>query len=306
MTNKELDLQARKAAQQYQGGFALFTALLGLAIFAGYLATPFAVVSGVVPLWLGSLLMVLLTYMSYTVLHEAVHGSISGSHTSLRWINEWLGYGAAFILMIPLTAHRHEHLAHHRNTNNSAEDPDFVVSKLTRSPAHAASTALHVYLSQFRYYLRHRWNGKNTKQNYQVVAEVAVAFGARAAFLAQGFWLEGITLMLVGGIGGIAVTMYLFAYIVHRPHETEGRYTDTSTIIGPDWCNGILTWCWLFQNYHSIHHLFPRIPFYHYRRLFDEIEPAMRAHHAPIYKLTTSGLKTSGENKAGQGKAITT
>lgn len=305
MTNKELDLQARKAAQQYQGDFALLTVIFGLGIFAGYIATPVAVVSGVLPLWLGCLLMMLLTYMSYTVLHDAAHGSISGSHTSLRWINEWLGYGAAFIMMIPLTAHRHEHLAHHRNTNNKEEDPDFVVSNMTRSPIHAIAAALRVYVSQFQYYLRHRWNSKNKKQNYQLVAEVLVAFGVRAAFLAQGFWLEGITLMLVGWIGGIAVTLYLFAYIVHRPHETEGRYTDTSTIIGPAWCNSALTWCWLFQNYHSIHHLFPRIPFYQYRRLFNEIEPAMRAHNAPIYRLTSSGLKALDDNKACQGKAVT-
>ena len=295
MTRQELDFAARKAAQQYQGDFALPTVIMGLGVFSAYLATPFAVIAGILPLWLGCLLMALLTYMAYTVLHDAAHGSISGSHPSLRWINEWMGYGAAFILMIPLTAHRHEHLAHHRHTNNDAEDPDFVVSDMARSPFHAIRAAARVFIGQYRYYLRCRWPNGNSKQNRQFVTEVVVAVAARAAFLAQGFWLEGAAMIIVGAVGGTALLLYLFAYIVHRPHAAQGRYVDTSTIVAPAWCNGLITWGWLFQNYHSIHHLFPRIPFYRYRRLFEEIEPAMRAHQAPIYRLTASGLRLDQE-----------
>jgi beta-carotene hydroxylase len=48
----------------------------------------------------------------------------------------------------------------------------------------------------------------------------------------------------------------------------------------------------LFQNYHSIHHLFPRVPFYHYARLYQDIEEIMSAKGAPIYRLTARGLKS--------------
>ena len=41
-------------------------------------------------------------------------------------------------------------------------------------------------------------------------------------------------------------------------------------------------WFWLGQNLHSIHHLFPRVPFYRYHALHREIEPIMRAHGTPI------------------------
>ena len=109
MTQQELELATRTTAQLYQGGFAWLTVTLGLCVFIAYAATPVAVVSGTLPLWVGCLLMIVLTYAAYTVLHDAAHGSISGSHASLRWVNEWMGYGAAFILLIPLTAHRHEH-----------------------------------------------------------------------------------------------------------------------------------------------------------------------------------------------------
>jgi beta-carotene hydroxylase len=66
---------------------------------------------------------------------------------------------------------------------------------------------------------------------------------------------------------------------------------DTSTIQLARWGNGLLTWCWLFQNYHSIHHLFPKVAFYQYRNLFEDIEPIMRAKGAPMYVLSPLGLK---------------
>ena len=52
-----------------------------------------------------------------------------------------------------------------------------------------------------------------------------------------------------------------------------------------------LNWFWMFQNYHSIHHLFPRVPFYKYAELFEEIEDVMVAKQAPIYNISVRGLK---------------
>jgi hypothetical protein len=52
---------------------------------------------------------------------------------------------------------------------------------------------------------------------------------------------------------------------------------------------------WVNQNYHSIHHLFPRVPFYRYPALFNDIERIMVAKGAPIYRLTKEdpGMKKS-------------
>jgi beta-carotene hydroxylase len=79
--------------------------------------------------------------------------------------------------------------------------------------------------------------------------------------------------------------------LVHHPYKEVGRYVDTSTIIAPRPINSALTWAWLFQNYHSIHHLFPRVPFYQYRELFEAIEPIMLERGAPIFKLGLQGLE---------------
>ena len=80
----ELDQRARGSAKQYMGKVAWPTVLLGLGVFGSYVATPILVITGVMPLLVAFPIMAFLAYMAYTVLHDAVHGSISGSNTSLR------------------------------------------------------------------------------------------------------------------------------------------------------------------------------------------------------------------------------
>ena len=88
----KLDQQALQAAKQYMGKVAWPTVLLGVAVSTSYVAIPLLVAAGVLSLLVAVPLMALLTYAAYTVLHDAAHGSISGSHQSVRWLNEALGY----------------------------------------------------------------------------------------------------------------------------------------------------------------------------------------------------------------------
>ena len=287
----ELDRRARSAAQDYMGKVAWPTVFLGLFAFVSYVATPFLVVHGQLPFFVGAVLMIWLTYMSYTVLHDAAHGSINGSHKSLRWLNEAMGYLAAWVMGIPLTAHRHEHLAHHRNTNDADNDPDHPVATMTRSPAHAVWAAVQIVYGQYSFYMKHRWAVSAKGQNVRFCAEIVMALGLRALLVMLGFGWEGGLLLLLGGLGGMMVLLYLFAYIVHVPHTKMGRYLDTSTIIAPKYCNTVVTYLWGFQNYHSIHHLFPRVPFYQYRKLFEEIGDIMIARGAPVYSVSMRGLQ---------------
>lgn len=286
-----LDQAALSKAKTYMGEIAWPTVILGSVVFTSYIAVLALVASGGMSLLVALPLITVLTYAAYTVMHEAVHGSISGSVGSMRWLNDAMGYLAGWIIMIPLTGHRHEHLAHHRNTNQPDSDPDYIIADMTRSPLHAVAAALRTMRNQHRYYFKVRWQVAPRSQNLRFCLEVAAAVLLRLAFMAQGLWLEGAVLFIVGGLGGVVVTMYLFAYIVHRPHSKVGRYLDTSTIVLPGRMGKLATALWGFQNYHSIHHLFPRVPFYNYQKLYQDIEDTMIAKGAPIYSLHSSGLK---------------
>lgn len=286
-----LDQQALASAKRYMGGVAWPTVCLAVLVFGSYGLVLAASLVGALSLWLATPLIALLTYLSYSVLHEAVHGSITGNQQNLRWLNEACGYVAAWILMTPLTAHRHEHLAHHRNTNDRDGDPDYHVGDIRNAPIQAMIATAKVFSGQFSFYLQHRWNRASVHQNLQFCSEIAAAVLPRLALLAAGFWVEGALLFGVAWLLGVAITLYLFAYLVHRPHEDVGRYVDTSTVLLPGRGQPLLNWVWVFQNYHSIHHLFPRVPFYQYEKLFQEIEPVMVAKGAPIYRLSVSGLE---------------
>ncbi len=269
------------------------TVILGLVVGLGYLATVASAIAGVLSLWLAVPFVAVLTYAAYTVAHDAVHGSISGNHRSLRWLNKAFGYLAAWILMIPLTAHRHEHMDHHRYTNDPEKDPDYPVAGMRNSLPGAARAAARIVFGQFEHYFRYRWQRAPARQNVVLCVEVVAAMAPRIAVFASGYWLEGLLLFGLAWLIGVMVLLYLFAYIVHRPHEQMGRYVDTSTIVRPGPLGTVLNWLWLFQNYHTIHHLFPRVPFYRYARLYEEIEDILIAKGTPIYRVTAHGLQAS-------------
>ena len=284
------------------GRVAWPTVALGVVVSISAIAVPLLVALGAMSLVLAAPLMTILTYFAYTVMHDAAHGSINGSNKSLRWLNESLGYLMGWIMMVPLTAHRHEHLAHHRNTNHKDEDPDFVMSEILRSPMHAIRSLGKVVSGQFKYYFANRWGKGPRKQDIYLSLEVLAIAIPRIAFLAAGFWVEGIVVFGLAWFVGFAVLMLLFAYVVHTPHESVGRYVDTSTFVAEGAMGRVITLLWGFQNYHSVHHLFPRVPFYQYQRLFGEIEDVMVAKGAPIYKVSDAfGLIRS---RIGLGYAI--
>ncbi|ODS00160.1 hypothetical protein AUC68_03355 [Methyloceanibacter methanicus] len=45
-----------------------------------------------------------------------------------------------------------------------------------------------------------------------------------------------------------------------------------------------MDWLYLFQNFHLIHHLFPRIPFYKYKDAFVDLRPVLEKEGAHIYE----------------------
>jgi beta-carotene hydroxylase len=116
--------------------------ILGLLFASVYVAIVVLALAGPISLWIAVPLLAAVTYLSYTILHEAVHGSIGGKDRSLRALNKVMGYIAAWITMIPFTAHRHEHMAHHRYTNDVDRDPDFHMGRMWDSPVAPARAAL--------------------------------------------------------------------------------------------------------------------------------------------------------------------
>ena len=285
-TNQSLDREAMRLAKPSVGGVAWPSIGFGLAVALAYTACIAAAATDRLGMTPAFLLCGVLVYASYTILHEAVHSNISGFGQPTRWFNEALGYGAGFIMAIPLTIHRANHLAHHRKTNDPESDPDMVMAISGRPGLGSLFVAsLHSITKQYTFYWQVAWPKTSRPERMRAGAEIFVIVAGRVALAAAGFPLEALVLTVAANVLGNLLIVTFFAVAVHHPNTGHGRYLDTSTILFPRGLNAPITWLWLWQNYHSVHHLFPRVPFYRYATVFDRIRDIMVKQGAPIREI---------------------
>lgn len=259
--------EAQKIALSHMGDTAPRTVLLALICLVGYLSAMYMItVSAGYAVW-GIAVVALCTYACYTPLHEASHGNIAGHHRSWLSINHLIGALMGWIIGIPYTSHRRLHLKHHQHTNNADKDPDIIFAAHT--PMQGLKALAKTLPVQYQYGFSGDLGGK---ARFGFLLETLIIVGSRLYILAVAAdpLVTGVSL-LVGHTIGTAVLITLFAWIVHHPHTAQERMLTTVVFETRGAINTLMTWLWGFQNYHAIHHLYPKIPFYHYRRVHREI-----------------------------------
>ena len=276
-----LNKDAIATAREYTGDLAWPTVWLVAFVLLAFITNLALFASGVLPLWVAILIYAALTYMSYTPLHEAAHGNISGGQDRYQWLNDLCGYLVAPLIMVPFSTHKVEHFTHHRYTNQPDKDPDYVVSGMGKGLVGFIVHAIQFLWMQNTFLFREYWATAPRRERAIYWAEVLFALGWRIGFVLLVSRESDLALLVVGYLIGAFFTAYWFAYRPHHPYEDAARYRNTNSLIMPGWMKP-LEWFWLGQNLHSIHHLFPRVPFYRYHALHRRIEPAMRAHGTPI------------------------
>jgi len=199
-----------------------------------------------------------------------------------RWINEWTGYVAAHFLGISFTAHRRSHLKHHRSTNHPSKDPDMVLSA---SNAHQLVLAWLKGVPKkwlFAFSLKHF----NDAEKVAVRREFIAIILTRLVFL--GFSADlGTTLftLLVGQLIGNSVLVTLFAWSVHHPRTEQERMHTTTVYRARTGLDTVMTVLWGYQYYHAIHHLYPKVPFFRYRRVYKALEAYLVGSGVPVKHL---------------------
>ena len=289
----------KRVANYYCVALAWPTVVLACLTAAAYVAVPVLAIRGSLSVLAASVLMAVITYAAYTPLHEAVHGAVCGGRSQFRLVNELVGYLAGLVTGIPLTAHRHEHFAHHGKTNEPGSDPDLLCSGMTDSLWAFVVKPLSMITNQYQFFIRQRWLSVSRKDRAVFLLESVIIVVARLALL--GVMLTGygasaqtpiwslvfttISVLVIGPVVGVIILVYLFAFIVHHPHQRVGPLVDTSIFEPPALVRSIVTWLWGFQNYHGIHHAFPRVPWYRYRALFDDHKAAIVGLGIPVHHL---------------------
>ena len=285
--NVPADRRALGLVKPYQGMVAWPTVLLALGIVAAFALVCTLGTMRIIPLWLGLILNTFILYASQTPLHEACHGNIPGKDSRYLWLNHLVGYACGSILLHEYKAFRYMHLAHHRDTNNEEIDPDHWVA--VQGPFKVFWRCMTIVFWYHRYFWRHiafhpHIPGMRSLAIH-IMVMYAIYYGLALGLSLMGYWREVLMLWIFPHILASALIIYFFAYLTHAPHEVHERYRDTNVF----WFRGrvlepVVNWLYLFQNFHLIHHLFPRVPFYLYPKAFRSLKPVLDKEKAHIYE----------------------
>lgn len=253
----------------------------GLIMFA---VAAVGAISGQAPIWITILLGSVVSYVMFTVAHEAVHHALC----STRWVSAVVGR-LAWVFIAPmgsLTGYRYIHLAHHRDTNDSDNDPDRFA---THGPPWQMPFRWALmdfayavwYLRRLPARLRDPWRGSLAE-----VAETAVVFslgvgGIWAAIVTKNFWTVTVLVLIPQRIAIFTMALS-FDWLPHHAlvhTQRENRYRASRIRVGMEW---LLTPILLMQNYHLIHHLHPWLPFYRLPSAWRRNEDAYLEHGAAV------------------------
>lgn len=271
-----------KIARKYAADPSWGTVALAAVGISGFAVSTWAALAGLWPYWAAFLVNVYLFFLLFTVVHDAVHRAICGEDRRLIWLNDTVGWIAGMVSLVPFRGFDSMHRIHHRYTNDPERDPDFwtsgkfpwLIFKLfTLSPYYVV---LMLKLGI--------WNSPEHKWSFRIaLAHHTIAWGSVIAGLWGGWALEVFVLWVAPTQTNIALVALVFNYLPHRPHTERERYKDSYIVLLPPPLQGLLTTIYLSQNYHLVHHLFPRIPFQRYGRAFWEMRPMLEAENPPIH-----------------------
>jgi len=265
-TNKTLEREAAKISKEHSGMIAFPTIGLALIVFCLYIFVLFMFASGYLSPLISTLFLGILTFASYTPMHEAVHGNVGGSNPKYKWLESAVGLLMSPLISIPFNSHKKEHLAHHAHTN-SDEDPDVHIQNIFRSFKDFYRATLRVIKTQNTFVM-----------NNFTRTEIAVSIGWRLLFV-LGTGIVSFPVLFFGWFSGAFLNIYLLSYLPHKPYKDTARWKNTNIqLFSIRWFEELM----FQQNLHAVHHLFPRVPFYNYRTVFEKLEPSMRKKETPI------------------------
>lgn len=235
----------------------------------------------VIPVWIAAIFNYFALYGLYTVLHEAVHGNIGGSQRGDSILDRLCGSIAGFFIIVPFSAHKTIHLMHHKNTNCPEWDPDhFIAGKTIIGTIGRCFTITISYI----FYCRRHWERADMRSAFWSSLKGFAQTGL--VLVALGFllgWQLPVIGYLIPACLAVPTLGFLFDWIVHTPHTDKSRFKNTTVFEARSaWLDYVYTWATLQQNYHGIHHAFPRIPFLLYRAFFKANKVELVARGMPV------------------------
>jgi len=269
-------------AKRHMGFVAWPTVMATAGALAGVFISSAAALAGLWPFWAALLLNGYLFLVLFMGVHEALHHAICGDDRRFLWLNDAIGWICGMATLVPYRGYDLMHKVHHRYTNDPERDPDYWCA--ARTPPVMA----------FKFFtLKPHYVWKMMKLGLHKGPENAKRFWignlhdlAALTVLASGFWggwaYEAFMLWIGPALIDVGLISTFFNWLPHHPHNAQARYKDSAVFLLPKPIHWLATRLDMFQTYHLMHHLFPRIPFYRLERAFHDMRPLLEAEGALI------------------------
>tara|TARA_B100001250_G_C19807206_1_gene793944 strand:- start:2490 stop:3380 length:891 start_codon:yes stop_codon:yes gene_type:complete len=224
-------------------------------------------------------------YVMYTPLHEASHKNISGTKKKFRFLNTIFGFLSAAFYLHSYTQHTWSHLEHHKHANDKELDPDYIMKGSNWLSIMARG--FFILLIKDYFYIRNQKlkNDKTAKMKMRVGTLESLMPIVLLVILTNVFnlpWYHFLISYVFPLLSAVMLLGIFFDYLVHMPHKSAEKFGDTNVIRTKKWLDYPMTWIWCFQNYHGMHHLFPKLPFYRYKKVFIHKEDELKRLGLPI------------------------
>lgn len=263
--------------------FAWPTFWLGVGTIAAITIASGLALVGIIPLWLGGLINFCGFCAGYTVGHEIVHNNLTGNRRDLAWLNTFF---ATIFFSVPFhsfTMHKFLHLQHHAHTNHAKKDPDVWINGRNVFEL-LFKLATHYPHYQYHAIVATRGTPNRRAFLFRSMTEQIIPAMIAIGFMLSGYVLEVAILWLAPAILIYPVLALILDWVPHH-NLPPGEALESTRLLGSP--RGILgtafNWLYLFQNYHLIHHLYPRVPFYQYANVYHRGEKPLRKNGAMVW-----------------------
>jgi len=254
-------------------------ALRHLVVHGGLIGLGAALIAARVPWW--PVLLVpqgILIVFLFTLLHETIHRTAFAS----RWLNDAVARAVGMILVLPADWFRYFHFAHHRFTQDPANDPELASPKPeTRRQYLWHVTGLPLWWSQSRTLARNAAGACDdafvpSGGKAKVVREARLMLAVYALALALSVAIGSSVLVWIWLVPMLLGQPFLRLYLLaeHGRCPLVANMLENSRTTFTTWAVRKLAWN---MPYHAEHHAYPGVP---YHRLPD------------FHRLTRAHLKT--------------
>jgi len=263
--------------QDYISDVAWGTIVLFFGLVIGYVIVISSALEGLLPYPIAGFLCGCLAYASFTVLHDAGHGSIVSMSSPLKPLEPIMAWIASLtLLVLPFRFFQAMHDRHHAFTNDPDRDPDHFI--FGDKWYQVLANTLYVPVQYHIMSVTSKRHVKNIRRTYpSTIVYMVLVWGSLISLMLNGYLLEVASFVLIPNVIALVLLVMVLDYLPHHPHKSMDPYHDSR--IYPGKLVKILTFG---HSYHLIHHLYPKLPWYRYEEVYQRILPLLEERNAPI------------------------